>query len=72
MADTFKQIVSEGPATGRMSVTAGGGVPSQDGQVDMYRGMAQRRMDAKRRSRSGPGRSSSKTTTKQTTNHRWC
>ena len=46
MADTFKQIVSEAP--GRMPITAGGGVPSQDGQVDRYRGMAQRR------SRSGP------------------
>jgi hypothetical protein len=54
MADTFKQIVSEAP--GRMPMTAGGGVPSQDGQVDRYRGMARRRaMDAERRSRSGPG-----------------
>ena len=45
MADTFRQIVSEAP--GRMPITAGGGVPSQDGQVDRYRGMAQRRMNAK-------------------------
>ena len=53
ITDTIKQIVSEAP--GRMPITGGGGVPSQDGQVDRYRGMAQRRaMDAERRSRSGP------------------